>query len=128
MDTIDILSEVILRFGHLLASEEKASIGISSVPALQKSIQDNLLQLLNHSRPAVRKKTTTALGHLVAHTPDELFSQLMTKLITELKTKESSGEYEKLRTFISCLSTLRYFNNYSILQYYYKIFFPHLSD
>ena len=52
MDTLDILSEILARFGPLVANN----------PDLQRRIQDVLVPLLSHTRPAFRKRTTVALG------------------------------------------------------------------
>lgn len=52
MDTLDILSELLARFGHSVANN----------PQVQKRIQNVLIPLLSHSRPAFRKRTTIALG------------------------------------------------------------------
>ncbi len=54
MDTLDILSELLARFGHSVANN----------PQVQKRIQNVLVPLLGHSRPAFRKRTTVALGTL----------------------------------------------------------------
>lgn len=100
LDVIDILSEVLNRFGQFLS---KGSNG----PQLQKSIQDTLFPLLNHSRAAVRKRATGAIGNLVTHLPDDLFNDLVKKLLAELKQNNSPANYDKLRTYIGCIATLR---------------------
>ncbi|CAG8499329.1 3773_t:CDS:10 [Diversispora eburnea] len=71
MDTLDILSELLARFGSSVANNVIA----------QKKIQNCLINNLNHSRPAFRKRTTVALGNLVTHTPDDLFNELVHKLL-----------------------------------------------
>ncbi|KAJ3295312.1 Cullin-associated NEDD8-dissociated protein 1 [Borealophlyctis nickersoniae] len=101
MDTIDILSEVLSRFGSQLVPTET-----TSGPALQKAIQDTLLPLLDHQRFAVRKRTTVAIGSLVQHTSDALFDALMARVVRELKEKEKVRDYDKLRTLIGCVAVL----------------------
>ncbi|KAJ1551255.1 Cullin-associated NEDD8-dissociated protein 1, partial [Cladochytrium tenue] len=59
LDVIDILSECLSRFGKMLADPGEA--------ALSAQIQAELLALLEHSRPAIRKRTTAAIGNLVVH-------------------------------------------------------------
>ncbi|CAG8576615.1 11916_t:CDS:10 [Ambispora leptoticha] len=94
MDTLDSLSEILARFGTLVANN----------PETQKRIQDVLVPLLSHPRPAFRKRTTIALGNLVAHTQDELFNDLVKKLLTEFN--KSSNQHDKLKTLIQCVGTL----------------------
>ncbi|CAG8443165.1 10301_t:CDS:10 [Ambispora gerdemannii] len=94
MDTLDSLSEILARFGTLVANN----------PDTQKRIQDVLVPLLSHPRPAFRKRTTVALGNLVAHTQDELFNDLVKKLLTEFN--KSSNQHDKLKTLIQCVGTL----------------------
>ncbi len=93
MDTLDILSEVLTRFGTQITVER------------QTEIQNALLPLLHHARPAIRKRTTVAIGHLVSHTNDSLFQQLFTYLLDGLRS--DSGSNEKRRTFVQCTSVLR---------------------
>ncbi|KAG1427949.1 hypothetical protein G6F59_003503 [Rhizopus arrhizus] len=92
MDTLDILSEVLTRFGTQITVER------------QTEIQNALLPLLHHARPAIRKRTTVAIGHLVSHTNDSLFQQLFTYLLDGLRS--DSGSNEKRRTFVQCTSVL----------------------
>ncbi|KAJ3084208.1 Cullin-associated NEDD8-dissociated protein 1 [Quaeritorhiza haematococci] len=134
MDTIDILSEVLGRFGHLLSptgsatgaappgavggsAAAAAAVAASGALELQKSIQNTLLPLLNHSRAAVRKRTTIAIGNLVTNTPDDLFGELVKKVIVEMKEKEQSKDYEKLRTLIGCVASLSRYSSHRLGQY-----------
>ncbi|KAJ3052397.1 Cullin-associated NEDD8-dissociated protein 1 [Rhizophlyctis rosea] len=102
VDTIDILSEVLNRFGNQLVPGEASSAG----PQLQKQIQNALLHLLNHKRFAIRKRTTVAIGSLVAHTSDELFAALIKDLLAELRAKEQREDWDRLRTHVGCLATV----------------------
>ncbi|KAG9293713.1 hypothetical protein G9A89_019050 [Geosiphon pyriformis] len=94
MDKLDILNEILARFGNL----------VSHPPDTQKRIQDVLIPLLSHPRPAFRKRTTVALGNLVTHTPDDLFNDLVHKLLQEFT--KSSNQHDKLKTLIQCVGTL----------------------
>lgn len=94
MDTLDILSELLARFGNQIYLEQ------------QTQIQSTLLPLISHKRAAVRKRTTIAIGYLVAHTNDNLFAQLYNYLLKGLR--DNSGSSEKLRTFVQCTGVLRY--------------------
>lgn len=93
MDTLDILVELLSRFGNLLTLDQ------------QTSVQSVLLPLLAHNRAAVRKRVTIAIGHLVVHTSDELFNQLYAYVLNGLRN--NSGSSEKLRTLIQCTGILR---------------------
>jgi hypothetical protein len=92
MDTLDVLSEVLARFGNVILLEQ------------QTQIQRALLPLLSYSRAAIRKRTTIAIGFLVVHTNDDLFAQLYTYLLEGLKS--NAGSSEKLRTFVQCAGVL----------------------
>ncbi|KAJ3415435.1 Cullin-associated NEDD8-dissociated protein 1 [Chytridiales sp. JEL 0842] len=104
LDNIDNLSEVLVRFGSILTEAPAAG---SPPDQLPRQIQDALFQYLSHSRAAVRKRTTVAIGNMVAHSSDELFEQLLKKLMDEVKAKQAAKDYEKLKTLISCIGTLR---------------------
>ncbi|CAG8542306.1 10983_t:CDS:10 [Racocetra fulgida] len=95
MDTLDILSELLARFG--------SSVG-NNVTS-QKRIQNVLVPLLSHSRPAFRKRTTIALGNLVTHAPDDLFNELVQKLLAEFE--RAQNQKDNLKTLIQCVGTLR---------------------
>ncbi|KAI9483260.1 MAG: armadillo-type protein [Benjaminiella poitrasii] len=92
MDTLDILAEVLARFGGQISTEQ------------QQQIQSNLLPLLSYNRAAVRKRVTIAIGYLVVHVNDELFNQLFTYLLEGLRANASSSE--KLRTLVHCAGVL----------------------
>ncbi|CAJ0629613.1 7962_t:CDS:10, partial [Entrophospora sp. SA101] len=94
MDTLDILSELLARFGTIVASNSQT----------QKKIQNVLIPLLKHSRAAFRKRTTVALGNLVTHDPDDLFNELVQQLLIEFR--ESENQNDKLKTLIQCVGTL----------------------
>ncbi|KAI9310911.1 armadillo-type protein [Dichotomocladium elegans] len=96
MDSLDILAEMFARFGSQVTA------------AQQNEIQKTLLPLLDHSRSAVRKRTTVAIGHSVVHLTEVMYSGLMAYLLGQLQTVTNS---EKLRTLVQCagvLSTKRF--------------------
>ncbi|KAF9091293.1 Cullin-associated NEDD8-dissociated protein 1 [Mortierella sp. AD031] len=93
MDSLDILSEVLLRFGNILATTN-----------LQKQTANTLFTLLSHSRPALRKRATMAIGHLVAHVPDDIFEDLLKKILSGLETSKNSPD--RLRTYIQVTGTI----------------------
>ncbi|ORZ05672.1 armadillo-type protein [Lobosporangium transversale] len=93
MDALDILSEVLLRFGNILATTN-----------LQKQTANTLFILLGHSRPALRKRATLAIGHLVVHVPDDIFEDLLKKILNGLETSKNSPD--RLRTYIQATGTI----------------------
>ncbi|RCH96938.1 Cullin-associated NEDD8-dissociated protein 1 [Rhizopus azygosporus] len=92
MDTLDILAEILTRFGTQISLENQAEI------------QNALLFSLNHQRPAIRKRATVAIGYLVIHTNDSLFHQLVTYLLEGLQSNTQAGD--KQRTFVQCAGVL----------------------
>ncbi|TPX40273.1 hypothetical protein SeLEV6574_g06705 [Synchytrium endobioticum] len=111
LDTLDIMSEVLSRFSHLITPQDMYP---AAHTPLQRSIQDTLLPLLNHSRPAVRKRTTVAIGNLVAHEPDDLFNDLLTNILSELNAKQSAKDADKLRTLVGCVSTISRYSSHRL--------------
>ncbi|CAG8545270.1 6413_t:CDS:10, partial [Paraglomus occultum] len=91
IDTLDILSEILSRFGL-------------SVAKFQKRIQKILLTQLQHSRPAFRKKVTIAMGHLSVHISEDLFNELITQILMEFSMADKQNE--RLKTLIQCVGTL----------------------
>ncbi|KAI9236724.1 MAG: putative tip120 [Podila humilis] len=93
MDALDILSEVLFRFGSILATTN-----------LQDKTATALFALLSHARPALRKRATLAIGNLVAHIPDNIFEDLMKHILQGLESSKNSPE--RLRTYIQCTGTI----------------------
>lgn len=96
MDTLDILAELLARFGGQITLEQ------------QTQIQSVLLPLLSHNRAAIRKRITVSIGYLVVHTNDELFNQLFTFIMDGLNNNANSSE--KLRTLVQCAGVLSRYN------------------
>ncbi|KAI8099719.1 armadillo-type protein [Halteromyces radiatus] len=92
MDTLDILADVISRFGGQISA------------AQQSSIQQTLLPLLSHSRTTIRKRTTMAIGYLVVHVNDALFDTTLHYILEGLEKNQNSDD--KLRTFVQASGIL----------------------
>ncbi|KAI7907940.1 armadillo-type protein [Cokeromyces recurvatus] len=92
MDTLDILAEVLAKFGGQISVEQ------------QTDIQNILLPLLSYNRAAVRKKVTVAIGYLVVHLNDESFNQVFAFLLEGLRN--DVGSSEKIRTLVQCAGVL----------------------
>ncbi|KAI9351335.1 armadillo-type protein [Obelidium mucronatum] len=120
-DTIDILSEVITRFGSVLT--ENAD---KQATSLIRQTQEVLFPYLSNSRPAIRKRTVAAFGNLVTHTSDELFDSLIQKSILEMAAKESAEDFDRLKTFVGLVGTLARFNSRRLGKYI-KTLLPLLS-
>jgi cullin-associated NEDD8-dissociated protein 1 len=94
MDSLDTLSEVLARFGTLISADQ------------QLQIQNVLLPLLSHPRPAVRKRTTVTIGHLVAHISEQQFESLVKFLLEKFGQSQISSD--RLRTLVQTTGVLRY--------------------
>ncbi|KAJ3341282.1 Cullin-associated NEDD8-dissociated protein 1 [Gonapodya sp. JEL0774] len=93
MDVLDLLSDLLARFG----------------PALQPllvPIRESLLPLLDHTRPAVRKRAALALGVLVGNEGEKEFADMVTGLVARGADKERKGDWERLRTVVQALGVL----------------------
>ncbi|CEP12785.1 hypothetical protein [Parasitella parasitica] len=96
MDTLDILSEVLARFGGQIFLEQ------------QTQVQSILLPLLSHNRAAIRKRATVCIGCLVTHTNDKLFNELFSFIMDGLNNSANSSE--KVRTLVQCAGVLSRYN------------------
>ncbi|KAH8556542.1 armadillo-type protein [Umbelopsis sp. PMI_123] len=92
MDSLDTLSELLGRFGSLIPSEQ------------QLQIQKVLLPLLSHPRPAVRKRTTVTIGHLVTHISEQQFESLVAFLLEKFNQNQDSSD--RLRTLVQTTGVL----------------------
>ncbi len=109
MDVVDLLNDLVVRFGHALLVLD------SQGPAFQKTVLGALVPLLNHARPAVRKRTSTALGSLSLHLTDDMFQLLVGELIQQCSAKCKSQDYEKLVTVVGCLAQLTRYGSSRLL-------------
>ncbi|KAJ3126925.1 Cullin-associated NEDD8-dissociated protein 1 [Nowakowskiella sp. JEL0407] len=99
MDALEIITEILNRFGSLFTSGEN---GLATATSLQQI----LIPLLNHSRSAVRKRTTVALGSFVIYSSDELFAEMIKRILVEVELKVNEEDFEKLRTLIGGITTI----------------------
>ncbi|KAF0689987.1 Aste57867_18631 [Aphanomyces stellatus] len=89
-DTLDILTELLKRFGQDFPGEHVA-------------IMDLLLKELKDDRAFVRKRVTSCLGALGVVASDALLHRLMEHLLSSVKAEEDSNE---VRTLIQTIGTL----------------------
>ena len=92
IDSLDILAEVLSRF----------SATISQSAQLQKATLSSLLHAMGHSRPAVRKRSLTALGALGSCSSSEIFTQLSVQIASDL----GSADIEKRKTAVQLIGIL----------------------
>ncbi|KXS21550.1 TIP120-domain-containing protein [Gonapodya prolifera JEL478] len=93
MDVLDLLSDLLTRFG-------------SHILSLLSQIRAALLPLLDHARPAVRKRAATALGVLVGNEGDAEFAETVYELVKRASEKEKKGDWERLRTVLQAVGVL----------------------
>ncbi|KAI8979576.1 armadillo-type protein [Mycotypha africana] len=96
MDTLDILSEILVRFGGQLSTKQ------------QIEIQKVLLPLLSYNRAAVRKRATTAIGYLAIHVDDNVFKQIYSFLLDGLRSNSASKDVT--RTLVQCAGVISRYN------------------
>lgn len=108
IDIIDIVSECVARFGAMIVTEQAP---------LAVQVQTQLLSLLNHPRPAVRKRTIAAIGNLVVHVSDDMLHSLVAFVVKMLRERAAVKDYDKLRTYIACVGTLGRFTSRRIGKY-----------
>lgn len=90
LEALDILADLLSRFGGLLVS-------------FHSSVLKCMLPLLTSQRMAIRKRTITALSHLVISASPALYVELIGHLISELKTKQNHLD---VRTLIHCIGAI----------------------
>lgn len=90
LEALDILSDLLSRFGALLVS-------------FHPSIQEALLPQLASPRLAVRKRSITAIGYLVMSCSQGLFNKLIDVLLEELSQNNSTST---TRTHIQAIAAI----------------------
>jgi len=90
LEALDILSDLLSRFGSLLIS-------------FHASIQQALQPQLSSARLAVRKRAIIAIGHLVMSCSNSLFMELVDYLLLELN---NNANISTTRTYIQCLGAI----------------------
>ncbi|KAL1465382.1 hypothetical protein WDU94_004961 [Cyamophila willieti] len=90
LEALDILSDLLSRFGALL-------------PSFHFVILNALLPQLSSPRQAVRKRTIVALSHLVMSCNLQLYTKLIDFLIEGLTTNKSTSTN---RTYVQCFAAI----------------------
>ncbi|KAJ3362639.1 Cullin-associated NEDD8-dissociated protein 2 [Kappamyces sp. JEL0680] len=99
LDVIDLIADVIAKFANIINSSPDGR-------PLQLAIQQQMLSLLLHQRPVVRKRSIVVLAALGYVAFDEIFSSLSKSLISLMLEKSSEKDYEKLATVLACLAAV----------------------
>lgn len=95
IDSLDVLSDLFARFPRSVLENAQ----------LQKTGLQSMLPLLSHPRVAVRKRATTALGALAAHSSSETFTQLSTKVSVDL-SEEAKSDVDRTKTVVQLVGAL----------------------
>jgi cullin-associated NEDD8-dissociated protein 1 len=90
LEALDILSDLLSRFGDLL------------IP-FHEIILHALVPQLESSRQAVRKRTIVALSHLLTTCSNEAYNQVIVHLLEGLEKPANDGT---IRTYIQCLASI----------------------
>lgn len=90
LEALDILSDLLSRFGELL------------VP-FHEIILQALIPQLESARQAVRKRTIVALSHLSTSCSNESYNKIIIHLLKGLESPPNSGT---IRTYIQCLASI----------------------
>lgn len=112
LDTIDILSELLSKFGYVLLNESN----------ILESIQNTLKKLLNNTRLAIRKRANNAMGSLATVMSKEMFNNTVSFIIDELN---NTSDIDYLKSLISCIGTLCRSNS-SFFEPHINTLFPYL--
>ncbi|GAA96313.1 uncharacterized protein L969DRAFT_76369 [Mixia osmundae IAM 14324] len=89
----ELLSEILISFEAI----------VRATPALQTQILQVLAPLLDHARPAVRKRTVDALGFLIASSSDSVAATLVEKTVMPAL---DSGDVEVTKTGMGLVISL----------------------
>ena len=90
LEALDILSDLLSRFGELLYP-------------FHETILKALVPQLGSSRQAVRKRTIVALAHLLATCSNSSYNKVVLHLLDGLENKQNNGT---VRTYIQCLASI----------------------
>ena len=96
MTSLDVVGEMVFRFGPAMALH-------------YQPLASALLPLVEHARPATRKRAATALGSLSRHIPDKLFTTVGEEVIANL-IKCTKAEVQ--RSYLVCITNMTYDENY----------------
>ncbi|KAI8908304.1 armadillo-type protein [Gorgonomyces haynaldii] len=95
LDIIDILTQILVDFKDFWKRSQ---------PAIQMSLLKELLVLLEHQRPVVRKRVIQCLGALANVGSDQTQNDLVNALL--IKLKDTSDDSLAIQTLVSCFSIL----------------------
>ncbi|KAJ1350296.1 Cullin-associated NEDD8-dissociated protein 1 [Parelaphostrongylus tenuis] len=105
LEIVDIIGDVLSRFGSLITSAHKET---------QKVLLDQLLL----ERPALKKKATIALSAMMAVCPHELFIDTMDVLVERLTDAKGS---HSVRTYVIALTCVAKSNGSRFAEYIPKV-------
>ncbi|KAH7637047.1 cullin-associated and neddylation-dissociated 1 isoform X1 [Dermatophagoides farinae] len=89
IDVLDIFSDLIIRFGHVLSM---------SYPALK----DSLLPLLNNGRNSISKRTINCLAGMSITCNDHIYKEIIEYLLVELNQCDNV----RAKIYINCLTAI----------------------
>jgi len=112
LDTLDILSDLLSKFGYVLLNK----------PENLEKIQSTLKKLLNNSRLAIRKRANNAIGSLASVMSNDMYNGMISFIINELN---NTSDIDYLKTLISCIGTLCRSNS-SFFEPHMNTIFPYL--
>jgi hypothetical protein len=97
-DSVDILTKVLSRLDATQVTQNSTTL---------ESIQSALWKLLDHSRPAIRKRAIASYAPLVPLLSDEAFGTLVQKkLLKELVKAKGAQSRDRLATLVSLFSVI----------------------
>lgn len=101
-ECLDIMTELLNRFGHLMDEEEHGSI--------MEIVLKQLLELQS-SRPVVRKRASNCLGSLAVVASDDLLNHMIQLLLDQIETSEKASagsppHQELTRTLLQTIGTI----------------------
>lgn len=97
-DMIDVVTEIFSRI--------KKGVVTVHLTKMQKNTSVALLNLLNHSRYAVKKRCVSAIGALAVSINDSLLKELVDTLFTSLAENGAKKSSECHRIGIACLQAV----------------------
>lgn len=90
LEALDILSDLLSRFGELL------------IP-FHDTILKALMPQLSSARPAIRKRTIVALSHLLTSCNTAVYDKIIIRLVEGLEARQNQN---MIRTYIQCLAAI----------------------
>ena len=98
LDSLDVLTKVLSRLDATQVTQNSTTLEL---------IQTALWKLLDHSRPAIRKRAIASYTPLVPLLSDEAFGNLVQKrLLKELVNAKESQSMDRMATLVSLFSVV----------------------